>query len=899
MHRLGPLFHPKSVAVIGASQRHSRAGYVFMKNLLNSGFEGAIMPVTPKYASVAGILAYRDVASLPLVPDIAILCTNSKRNPELLHALGTKGCPFVIIVSSVYAHDGPQATDLPREYLAIARQYKMRLLGPNSLGIILPWHQFNGAFSPCSAASGRIAFISQSAAVCTTVLDWAQDRNIGFSAFISIGDAIDIDFSELLDYLSMDSKTDAILLYLDSIRDARRFMSAARAAARNRRILVLKGGKTLAGRVATRRQNVQGDTLDIVYDTAISRTGMLRVNNTHELFAAVETLTHSVPLRGERLAIISNGGGPAIMAVDTLIERGGKLAQLDEPLIKHLNGILPAGWCNANPIDMEGDADSRRYVDTLNAVLNSDSADAILIMHSPSAVADSVATARAVITAIQAHPRHQHFNILTNWSGDYTARLAREVLTSAGLPSYRTPESAAVAFMHLVEYRRNQKQLKETPTTAEPLHISDIEQARRWIDHKLGGHNRLTLDTHQLGELFTMFQFNVLPTWIAETPEQAATIAAKIGYPVAVKLRSADIAHKSDVQGVMLNLANQAEVESGARSILERTRSTYPDAHIDGLLVQAMAPLAGCQELRIKVICDATFGPVILLGQGGSEWNPAKEAAAAIPPLNTTLARYLIIRALQNGSLKRQNMAQPLDIEALAQLLVRLSQMVVELPQIHALDIHPLLACQQQFQILDVDMTLTPCPGSGVERLAIRPFPAEFVSATQLKDGESILLRPILPEDEPLHASFIKRVSKEDLYKRFFTEVGEFNHDALANLTQIDYDREMAFVAVSFRSGSAEIIGVSRALINPENSDAEFAILIRSDLKGKGLGTLLMNKIIDYCRSKQTLQMSGITMPANQGMLSLARKLGFTVTLDFEEGSADMVKPLTLPEKED
>ncbi|AVX02423.1 bifunctional acetate--CoA ligase family protein/GNAT family N-acetyltransferase [Vibrio vulnificus] len=890
MHKLQKLFKPTSIAVIGASQRHLSAGNIVMKNLLQSGFDGTIVPVTPRYKSVAGVLAYPSVSELPLVPDIAILCTRSERNVVLFKQLSEIGTEFVIVLASDtdYLHQDDQS--VAEACLRIARESNMRVLGPNSLGLILPWQKFNASFSPVTAKPGKIAFISQSAAVCTTILDWANDKEIGFSAFVSIGNGLDIDFDELLDYLSTDSKTDAILLYVDSITDARRFISAARAASRNRRILVLKGGRSILGRRALNKSG--SDTLDIVYDSAIRRSGMLRVNNTHELFAAVETLTHSVPLRGERLAIITNGAGPALMAVDTLFERGGQLANLSVETVEALSQNLPSSWSHNNPIDIVGDADKKRYVATINAILDSDCADAILIMHSPSAVSDSVDTAQAIVDAIKAHPRHKRFNILTNWSGEQTAKPARMILTKAGIPTYRTPESAVVAFMHLVEYRRNQKQLMETPTTAEPLHVSDVKAAREWVDQQLKDSEQVHLDTHQLGNLLKLFNFDVLPTWIAGDTVEAVHIAEQIGYPVAVKLRSPDIAHKSDVQGVMLNLRNSQEVASAANAILDRTKLAYPSAHIHGLLVQGMAKLAGGEEIRVKVITDKVFGPVILLGQGGSEWSEARDATAALPPLNMTLARYQIVRAIKEGHIRLQKLPEPMDVLGLAKFLVRISQMVVELPQIKELDIHPVLANGEHFTILDADLTLENYQGHGQERLAIRPFPAEFVETMQLKDGEPILLRPILPEDEPSHAEFINNVSKEDLYKRFFSDVGEFNHEALANLTQIDYDREMAFVAVSFSSGEAKIIGVARALINPENTEAEFAILIRSDLKGKGLGKVLMNKIIDYCRQKGTKKMTGMTMPTNRGMLTLAQKLGFSLDIQFEDGVADMVLPL-------
>ncbi len=891
MNSLTQILKPRSIAVIGASVTPFRAGNVVMKNLLQGGFEGAIMPVTPKYSSVCGVLAYPTIAALPCVPDMVVLCTHASRNVALFKQLAEKGVKSAIVLSSDMYNIDDSDVSIQDQCAAIAKRAGMRIFGPNSLGIMLPWHNLNATFAPSPAEKGKIAFISQSAAVCTTILDWANDKAIGFSAFISLGNAIDIDFADLLDCLSTDTHTEAILLYVDTIKDARRFMSAARAASRNRRILVLKGGKTAAGRKAAHAHTGGDNTLDVIYDSAIQRTGMLRVNNTHELFAAVETLTHSVPLRGERLAIITNGGGPAIIAVDTLVERGGKLAQLDDSLYTALDACLPASWSQSNPIDLVGDADHDRYVNALNAIMDHDCADAILIMHSPSAVAQSEKTAHAIVETIRKHPRQRRFNILTNWTGEQTARPARQIFTQAGIPTYRTPESAVVAFMHLVEYRRNQRQLMETPTTAEPMHIAELNDAKQWVTNTLGERAEASLDTHQLGAFLKYFDFKVLPTWIASDVSEAVHVAEQIGYPVAVKLRSPDIAHKSDIQGVMLNLRNRHEVAAAAQAILDRAHLSYPAAHIHGLLVQGMAKLAGGEEVRIKVKTDALFGPVILIGQGGSEWDEALDASSALPPLNITLARYLIVRAIKKGHIRPQKLPEPMDIGGLSALLVRISQMVVNIPQVAELDIHPLLINGGEFTILDADLILRAYHGDAQQRLAIRPYPTEYEELITLKSGEQILLRPILPEDEPKHAEFIRHVSKEDLYRRFFSEVGEFNHEALANLTQIDYDREMAFVAVTREANTESIIGVSRALINPDNTDAEFAILIQTDQKGKGLGQLLMKKIIAYCQQKGTARMSGITMPSNSGMLGLAKKMGFHIDIQFADGTADMVLP--------
>ncbi len=888
MSDLKTLLRPRSIAVIGASIHQDRAGHIVMRNLLDGEFDGPIMPVHPHYHSICGILAYNDIESLPITPDFAILCTPARENIKILEKLGKKGVKLVIILSSdMNLHCSGIGEPLPYEAARIASEYNMRILGPNSLGIILPWVNLNASFSPINANKGNIAFISQSAAVCTTILDWAKEKEIGFSAFVSLGDGIDIDFSELLDTLCTDSKTDAILLYIDSIKDARRFMSAARAAARNRRILVVKSGRSIAGSKAAQLHTNGEISLDAVYDSAIRRAGMLRVSNTHELFAAVETLAHPIPFRGHRLAIVTNGGGPAIMAVDSLMQQGGKLAQLTEPLIETLNQKLPQNWSHSNPIDIGGDANEQRYCDTVNALLDSDDCDAILIMHSPSAISNASRTASKLIELIKNHKRKSKFTILTNWSGETSSKEARLSFTQAGIPTYRTPESSVSAFLHLVEYHRNQKLLIETPVSSGHINKHDAQMAREWLDDCVS-HDLVELDTHETQALYSCYGFKTLDTWITEEPVETGYISESIGYPVAVKLRSPDIAHKSDVQGVMLNLNTKEEVISAAQSIIDRVSLSYPAARISGLSVQKMAQRAGSQELRIKVCQDPVFGPVILLGEGGSEWDLNNNAAVALPPLNMALAENLIKYAIKENIIQNRNSPTKMSLFDLSAFLVRLSQMILDCPEIVELDIHPLLISGMDLTIIDSSMKVQHFTGDIHKRLAIRPYPNELEEFAHLKDNSTVLLRPILPEDEPKHADFISQVSHEDLYKRFFSDVGEFNHEALANFTQIDYDREMAFVATKQIEGEEVILAVARALSDPNNNNTEFAVLVRSDLKGLGLGKILMDKIIRYCREQGIKVMTGMTMPSNQGMIGLAKHFGFNIDVQMADGIVEM-----------
>ncbi|MGY3896541.1 bifunctional acetate--CoA ligase family protein/GNAT family N-acetyltransferase [Aeromonas enterica] len=846
---LDRLFKPQSIAVIGASTNPQKAGHVVIRHLLAGQFKGPILPVSPHNRAIAGVLAYPDISSLPVSPDLAIICTKRERVLPLIEELGKKNAGAAIILAADFSMQ--ERAQLQQ----LSRQYGIRLLGPNSMGMLLPGQGINASFSPIAAKPGQVAFLSQSAAVSTTILDWAKQHELGFSAFISLGDHCDIDFGQLLDQLSRDGTTRAILLYMDKLHDARHFLSAARAASRNKPILVLKSGR-----------HDPANGLDNVYDAAIRRAGMLRVRDTHELFAAVETLSHSLTLKGERLAIISNGRGLANMAIDKLLERGGKLA-------------MP-------PRDIGSDADIAAYRQALETLLQGDEADAILLIHAPSLTARGAELARSLIDYVKQHPRARRFNILTNWAGEYSAQEGRRLFSEAGFPTYRTPESAVAAFMHMVEYRRNQKQLMETPASlqGDKLNVELCQQLiRQALERK-----QLTLDTHLVHPILQAAGLSTLPTWIVSDAIEATLTAEQIGYPVAVKLRSPDILHKSAVHGVMLNLRTSAEVAQAADAILDRVRQHDPGARIEGLLVQRMARRSGGLELRIRLQQDPIFGPVILLGESGAE---PQEMMAALPPLNQALARYQIIGALKSRKIREQATPEKLDIDALGQVLCQLSELLLAFPEIQELDLHPLQACGAEMVILDASLTLMPVV-QGLNTLAIRPYPTELEEGAWLKDQNHVLLRPIRPEDEPAHKQFVLKVSDEDRYKRFFADVGELGHEELARMTQIDYDREMAFVAVGQDGAlSQQILGVVRAISNPDLSDAEFAILVRSDLKGLGLGKLMMEKIVRYARERGIGQLSGMTMPSNRGMINLARRLGFKIDIQLEDGVVNMELP--------
>jgi len=887
-------FDPKSIAVIGASINVKRAGYLVMNNLLAAGFNGPIMPVTPKYASVHGVLAYQNVASLPMTPDLAVICTNEYRIPEILNSLAAKGCRAAIIVTT--------ETDpvVSHNIYDIAAAHHIRLLGMSSLGIITPHHLMNASLAHCNALPGNIAFISQSAAVCTTVLDWATGKGIGFSAFVSLGDAKDISFPELLDYLARDSKTQAILLYIDNITNARKFLSAARAIAQNKTVLVIKAGSSIEGAKAVALHSRGQFGHDSVYDAAIKRAGMLRVHDFHELFAAVETLAYANYLHGERLAIMTNGGGLGVLAVDNLIESGGRLADIDSGLMGKLNTCLPKNWSHNNPIDMIGDADPKRYAASLTHLMDSDQIDAILIMHSPSALSDSEETAQAIIDVIRQHKRRKQINILTNWTGEEVAKPARQLFAQAKIPTFRTPKGAISAFMHLVQYRRNKKLLMETPTSLPEHIVYDTQAAAEYIQQNVNQQMTSSkLNTYFTKPLLDAYHLNTIETHIALNIEEAIEKAKIIGYPLAVKINSPDIQYKSQVHGVMLNINNALELDSALRAISARIQSALPDAQLNGFTLQKMVASGLALELRVMIKQDPIFGPIIAISQDSDARDlqtTLENAVVALPPLNMALARYLVIQGIKDKKIKVKQHAKDFDMDAVCLMLTQLSQMLLDHPEINDLDLNPVLVSGSSVSIVDSQVHLAYVPQSSSTRFAISPYPKDLEEQVVLKNGQSILIRPIVAEDEATQQVFDNASTQEDRYKRYFSQRGKMSHEEMAKLTQIDYEREMAFIAIRLdQDEEQETLAVIRAAIDPDNINAEFAMIVRSDAQGLGLGKLLLNKLIRYQQAKGTEYISGMTMLSNVGMATLAKKLGFTIERDIEEGIINMKLELNKP----
>jgi acetyltransferase len=863
------LFQPKSIALVGASDRTGSVGATVMQNLLTGGFSGPIYPINRRHAQVANRRAFARVADLPEAPDLVVVATPAATVPAVIAAAGALGTrAAVVLTAGLSGSKNEQGKNLTQAMLDAARPRLLRILGPNCVGLLVPGLGINASFAHTAASPGKLAFVSQSGGLTTAVLDWAKSREIGFSHFISLGDAADVDFGDVLDYLASDSATRAILLYIESVRAARKFMSAARAAARNKPVIVVKAGRVPEGARAAASHTGALAGSDDVYDAAIRRAGMLRVDSVLELFDAVETLARA-EVFGDRLAIMTNGGGPGVMATDALARGGGTLAPLSDETLRRLDEVLPATWSRANPVDIIGDAPVERYVATLTALLREQAADAVLFIHVPTAIVSATEIARACV------PIAKGGRVLACWLGADALAEARRIFEEAGVATYATPEQAVAGFLQLVGYRRNQQTLMQTPPSVPAEFVPDTRSAREAMSGALREKREL-LTEPEAKRVLAAYGIPVVQTRIAADPTGAARIAEQLGFPVALKILSPEITHKSDVGGVALNLESKDAVREAAEAMARRASELAPHARLTGFTVQEMVRRPGAQETIIGATVDPVFGPVILFGQGGTAVEVIGDRAVALPPLDMALAGELVGRTRVARLLAGYRDRPPADRQAVHLALTQVSQLVIDLPEIVELDINPLLVDDRGTLALDARIRVAPATVSGSERLAIRPYPKELEERVRFL-GQEIELRPIRPEDEPQHAEFLARIDPADTQTRFFHVVRVFSHTDLARFTQIDYDREMAFIATRDAGSKEETLGVVRAISDPDRTSAEFAILVRSDLKGKGLGSLLMNKLIRYCREQGIGEVVGEVLAGNERMLTLVRDLGFAV----------------------
>ncbi|KQT85931.1 bifunctional acetate--CoA ligase family protein/GNAT family N-acetyltransferase [Aurantimonas sp. Leaf443] len=886
IRNLDALFRPKSVALIGASNQERSVGAVIARNLFSAGFEGPVMPVNPHETAIRSTIGYRSVADLPMAPDLAVVAIPARGVPAMIGELGAKGCRAAVVISAGFHEAG-----LRQAMLDAARPHLLRIVGPNCIGLMVPRIGLNASFAHLTPKAGDLAFVSQSGAVATSVLDWAAVRDIGFSHVVSVGDMADVDFGDLLDYLALDGRTRAILLYVESLTNARKFMTAARIAARTKPVVVIKAGRSEAGAraAATHTGGLAG--ADAVYDAAFRRAGMLRVKSLRELFEAVGTLASGLRPKGERLTIVTNGGGAGVLATDMLAECGGTLAALSPETMARLDAMLPSNWSRANPVDLLGDAPGGLYARALEVLLDDPNQDAVLVLNCPQAVADGLEAAEATVKVAEVKGRAP---ILTSWLGERAARASRRLFATRGIPTYQTPDEAVRAFMQLVDYRRNQDLLMQTPPATAQV-PADLAAARALIDAALA-RGQTVLTEPDAKALLSAYGIPVVATRIAANPQEASSIAAEIGFPVALKILSKDITHKSDVGGVQLELATAEAVREAAAQMLRRVADRAPDAAIEGLTVQAMVRRPRALELIAGAHTDELFGPVLLFGQGGTAVEVIADRAIGLPPLNLPLAHEMIARTRVCRLLKGYRDQPAADIEAVAGTLVRLSQMLADFDEIVGLDINPLLADAKGVIALDARVVVAPATAKRRARLAIHPYPDELVRRVSTRAGASFRLRPIRPEDEPALVDMLERCDPNDVRLRFFAPIKHIGHAFAARLTQIDYAREMAFVATREEGPDAPILGAARLIADPDDEVAEFGIMVRSDQKGNGLGYLLMTEILAHAARRGLRQVYGEVLAENVTMLAMARELGFVQRVPKEDPSLRRVEIAITPQ---
>ena len=872
------LFDPKSVAVIGASARPASVGATVWRNLSTGSFAGPVYAVNPKHSALGGYPVYASVEDLPEAPELAVICTPAATVPGLVRDLAKRGTRAAIILTAGLTDKQKQAAQ------DAARPTLLRLLGPNCIGLLSPHAGLNASFAHIGAQRGELAFVSQSGALVTAMLDWAQAQQIGFSHFVSLGEHMDVDFGDMLDYLATDVHTRAILLYIESIESPRKFMSAARAAARNKPVIVIKSGRSAQGQKAAASHTGALAGSDDVYNAAIARAGMLRVNTLNELFLAAETLTRCRADAATTLTILTNGGGAGVMAADSAEWIGVQLAQLAPDTVKQLDAALPANWSHSNPVDIIGDAPTERYAQALQILSAAPEAGTILFIQAPTAIVPSTDIARALLPIVRPESGTPP-KLLSCWLGGPAVQEARDLFKHAGIASFDTPESAVRALAMLQAYARNQTELMEAPHAQATPEAPDRAAVQAIVRAALAqGQEMLT--EPQAKAVLDAYRIPVVITrTVAADPELAAQEAQRVGFPVVIKILSAQISHKSDVGGVALNLDSADEVREAARVMLARVKLLQPKAVVDGFTVQGMVRRQHVQEVIVGATIDRVFGPIILFGQGGTAVEVMGDRAVALPPLNEPLARALIARTRIAKLLKGWRDTPPANEEALIAVLLAVSQLLTDIPELAELDINPLLVNHEGAIALDARIRLSKSKPAGALNFAIRPYPAELCERLEWQ-GQPLELRPIRPEDEALHTDFLMALDPEDIRMRVFYSRRTMERSELARLTQIDYTREMAFVAIAAGpDGQPQTLGVARAMTDPDNISAEFGIIIRSQLKGGGLGRMLMHKLINYQRSQGTQTMVATVLRENSRMMELAHALGFVDTSEQDEAT--------------
>ncbi len=880
------MFHPRSVAVVGASAAKGSVGYSLMRNLVGSEYKGVVYPINPKRESILGVKVYASIADVPDQVDLAIIATPAATVPAVVKQCGQAGVAGAVIISAGFTEMGTEGEAACAEILQIARQYAMRIIGPNCLGFMNPSLQLNASFASKTALPGKIAFISQSGALCTAILDWSVRQNLGFRYFVSIGSMIDVDFSDLIDYFGQDPGTASIIIYMESLANARRFLSAARAFARNKPIIVLKVGRSSEGAKAAKSHTGSLAGNDAVFDAAFRRVGVIRVKTIKELFNCAQTLAMQKRPGGNRLAIVTNAGGPGVIATDHLVERGGRLAVLGSDTIGKLHELLPPASSGENPVDVLGDADQERYRQAVELCMDDPAVDGVLVILTPQAMTDAAEVARDLVVLPNRHKK----TLLASFMGEDDVRAGIEILGQGCVPAYPDPESAIDAFMNMYAYSRNLDLLHETPETVPEGFTPDTEANRGLLD-QAARQGRYSLTQHEAQQFLANYGIPVVGSQSAASPDDAARIAAEMGFPVALSILSPDVLHKTDVGGLKLNLHSEEEVRQAYADILRSVKDKKPDADIQGVVVAEMVHKK--YELIVGSQKDPIFGPSILFGLGGVAVEVFKDTAIGLPPLNMALARRLVEDTRIYTLLKGYRGMPGVDIESIQFLLYKFAYLLIDFPEILAIDINPFAVDAEGGVVLDAKVLLDEqVAGRTIKpfsHLVISPYPRQYVTEFTMANGEKVVLRPIRPEDEPLEAEMFTTFSEQTLRFRFFGLIKNITHDMLVRYTHIDYDREMAIIAEhTDRQGRKRMLGVVRVIADPYNDTAEFAIVVGDPWHGLGLGNRFTDYILDIARDKEINKVVAHVLKNNAAAKHLLVKRGFDLTDDGDAWYAEL-----------
>lgn len=870
IERLDKLFHPSSIAVVGASDRKGSIGRAVMQNLIEAGFEGTLLPVNHHHASIMGYNAVAELGFIESPVDLAVIATPMQTVPGIIDTCARIGVASAVIISAGGKETGEIGRQMENKIQKAAAGSGLRIVGPNCLGVMCSSANLNASFAARMPLDGKMAFVSQSGAICTAVLDFSAKEHIGYSHFISLGSMLDVDFGDMIDYLGTDPSVTSIVMYVESLNRQRTFMSAARAVSRVKPIIALKAGRTCAGAKAASSHTGAMAGEDAVYDAAFQRAGIVRVKTFEELFDTAEILSRKGRYQGQGLAIVTNAGGPGVMATDALADHGVKPVTLSAQTLEALNKVLPGHWSHGNPVDIIGDATPERYSDTISILLQAKEVDALLIMLAPQAMTDAGAVAHMLAEKFG----DTSLPVLTSWLGGVDVEQGREILNCAGFPTFDTPERAIRAFMNLQRHSHGIEMLQQIPPRLSSRIEVDQNMAEGGIQSGLslpGG----MLSEIQAKSILGAYGIPVNPTMAATSTKDALSVAGKMGYPVAMKILSPDIAHKSDANGVLLNLKTPQAVEDGYNTLLENARRYSPAANIDGVTLQPMVDPITC-ELIVGAKSDRDFGPVILFGMGGVFAELFQDRAIALPPLNRLLASRLMEGTRIDQLLKGFRNIPPANREELEAVLIRLAQLVTDFPQIRELDINPMVIQKGHPLSVDARMVVKPAPCLSPMHLVVSPYPTQYEARVNLPEVGDLLIRPIRPEDAPLLVELFHTLSPQSVYYRFFSPMHALSHKMLARFTQIDYDREIALVAITGSNASEKMLGAARVILQHNLKDAEFAVLVGDPWQGKGIGAHLLATCLAIAKERQFGLIWGTVLAENKGMRALGRKLGFS-----------------------